>query len=109
MARVRLAFPSRLRVFSACGHAPDVRCPPNSAFVRRSHNPSGSSGQHLAVVNQAQDFNDLVLSDPVDDEMTRAADPAGWLSTPTQETDWIGENTLQTGNFDRSDHARVVP
>ena len=94
------------------GAAPSVtrvRIPHNSAFARRSHDPSSSSGQHHAVVNQAQDFNDPILSNPVDDEVTRAADPAGWLSTPTQKTDWIGENTLQTGNLDRSDHARVVP
>ena len=82
---------------------------PFSAFACRSHDPSSSSGQHHAVVNQAQDFNDPVLSNPVDDEVTRAADPARWLSTPTQETDWIGENTVQAGNLDRSDHARVVP
>ena len=86
----------------------DVRSPPHSVLVSRSHDPPGSSGQHHTVVNQAQNFDNLVRSEPVDNEVTRTANPPGGLSTPTQESDWVGENTWQMGNLDRSDHTWIV-
>ena len=91
-----------------CLTAVEGRRPPHSVLVSRSRYPLGSSGQHHTVVNQAQNFDNLVRSEPVDDEVTRTANPPGGLSTPTQESDRVGENTWQMGNLDRSDHTWIV-
>ena len=58
-------------------------------------------------MDQPQDLHDFIRPEPIDDEVTRVADPACRFHPSTQMSDRIGENTCQARDLNRPDHTRL--
>ncbi len=85
-----------------------IHLPPVSALVGSSDNPPGRAGEHHAVVNQAQNLDDAVGPQAVDDKVARCGDTACRLDAAATQPGRVGADTTQAGQRDRAEHVRLL-
>jgi len=59
-------------------------------------------------VHQAQDLNDTISGQAVDDEVTGTGDTTDRLDLPTTQPDWVGADPGHLRHLDGTEDARFV-
>ena len=79
-----------------------------SPFVGASDNLPGSAGQHHAVVDQAQDLNNVIRRQAVYDEMAGCSNAACRFDPEAAQPRRVGTDAGQPGNVNGARHVRLV-